>query len=128
MRKIWIVMCIVFFLSIPAFAKSRDVYPVSCNLLWTAIEDVLGNPGNYRILAINEAEQKTSFLVVGNLTAYTDTVALTERGDGCAMTLKISQVGPDDSDERGFRKRLAKSLARLQAGKAAQPTPAPGYE
>lgn len=124
MRKTLVVISLAFLTSIPAFARPHDVYPVSCNLLWSAIENVLENPGDYRVLTMDEAQQKASFVVVGDLTAYKDTVALMARGDGCMMTLKISQVGSDDSDERGFRKRLAKSLAKLQAGAKAKPAPA----
>lgn len=100
--------------SIPALAKPHDVYPVSCDVLWTAIKGTLGNSNDYSVISINEATLKASFTVVGNLTAYTDTVALTLQDSGCAMKLVVLQVGPDNSDERGFRKRLDKSLAKLR--------------
>ncbi len=128
MRNKLMVILFGFFTAIPAFAKAHDVYQVSCNTLWSAIETVLENPADYRVLTMNDAEQKASFFVVGELTTYTDTVAVTESGDGCAMNLKISQVGGDNSDERGFRKRLGKSLAKLQAGQPAKPTQAPGHQ
>jgi hypothetical protein len=100
-----------------ALAKPRDVYPVSCNDLWAAVHDTLDNPHNYGIVSINDIEQKASFTVVGNLTAYTDKVALTAKDGGCAMNAAFLEVGPDNSDWLQFHHRLAKSLAKLQAAK-----------
>jgi hypothetical protein len=68
-------------------------------------------------MSMNDVDQKASFIVVGNLTAYTDTVAVTAKDGGCAMKATILQVGADDSDWRQFHHRLEKSLAKLQAAK-----------
>lgn len=126
MYKTLVVVLFVLFSTIPAFAKSHDVYPVSCDVLWAAAKDVLQNPKDYSVVAMDEAGEKALFIVVGELTAYTDTVALTERDDGCAMNLRILQVGSDNADERGFRRRLGKSLAKAQAATPAKPRAAPG--
>ena len=126
MYKTLVVILFTSLSSVPAFAKPHDIYPVSCDVLWAAAKDVLENPKDYSVVAMDEAREKALFVVVGELTAYTDTVALSERGDGCAMNLKIVQVGSDNSDERGFRRRLSKALAKVQSAKPAQPTAAPG--
>jgi len=119
MRMVFAVL-LALFLVIPANAKSnRDVYPVSCDVLWTAVKNTLGNPRDYGILSVNDLQFRASFVVVGNLVMYTDRVALTERNNGCAMKLTMLQVGADNTDEHGFRKRFGKALAKLQA---AQPT------
>jgi len=46
---------------------------------------------------------------------------------GCEMKLATYQIGSDNSDERGFRHRLKRSLAKVQAANAAKPAAtAPG--
>jgi hypothetical protein len=114
---------VTLFWVIPANAKSnRDVYPVSCDVLWTAVKNTLENPKDYGVLSVNDLQYRASFVVVGNLVMYTDRLALTERDNGCAMKLSMSQVGADNSDERGFRKRFGKALAKLQAAKPRVPS------
>jgi hypothetical protein len=71
---------------------------------------------------MNDVEQRVAFIVVGDLTAYTDKVALTAKDGGCAMKATFLEVGADDSDWLQFHHRLEKSLARLQAAK---PKPVP---
>ena len=52
----------LFALTIPAFAKSHnEKQPVSCDDLWTAVTDTLGNPGNYRVVARDNEEMKANF-------------------------------------------------------------------
>lgn len=128
MRKALVVVFFLLFSSIQVFAKSHDIFPVSCDVLWAAVMDTLGNPNDFNILVVDEAGQKASFVVVGETTPYKDMVALAAQDGGCAMKLTIFQVGADNSDERGFRKRLNKSLAKLQAAKPAKPAGAPGQE
>jgi hypothetical protein len=129
MPKTLIVVFFALVFSTPTFAKSHDVFPMSCDDLWTAVKDTLGNPNDYNVIAVDEAAQKASFVVVGETTPYRDMVALAAKGGECSMKLTVLQVGPDNSDERGFRKRLAKSLARLQAGAPGEkPSPVKGQE
>jgi hypothetical protein len=117
MLKSFIASFFLLLVAAPALAQQRDVYPVSCDDLWAAVHDTLDNPHNYGILSMNDVERRASFTVVGNLTAYTDRVALTAKGSGCAMTAAFLEVGPDNSDYLQFHHRLARSLAKLQAGK-----------
>jgi hypothetical protein len=106
----------------PANAKSnRDVYPMSCDALWRAVKAALENPRDYGILSLNDLKLRASFVVVGNLVQYTDRITLTEQDQGCRMDLQMFQVGSDNSDERGFRHRLKRSLMKLEA---AEPTSA----
>jgi len=121
MQKTLVVAFFVLLSSTPSFAKSHDVFPVSCDVLWAAVRDTLGNPSDYNVIAVDEAGQKASFVVVGETTPYRNLVALAAQGDACAMKLTILQVGPDNSDERGFRKRLGKALAKVQAARPAKP-------
>ena len=93
-------------LGVPAFAKPKDVYPVSCDDLWAAVKDSLENTNNYAIVSMNDVAQIASFTVIGNLTAYKDRVALTAQDGGCALKSTFLQIGSDDSDWRQFRHRV----------------------
>jgi len=117
MSKFLIASFFLLVVTAPALAKSRDVYPVSCGDLWAAVHDTLDNPHNYVILSMNDVERRASFTVVGNLTAYTDKLALTATEGGCTMKATILQVGAADSDWRQFHHRLGRSLAKVQAAK-----------
>ncbi len=127
MHKALAVILLVFF-SVPVFAKPHDLYPVSCDVLWAAVKDTLGNQNDFSVIAVDETGQKASFVVVGETTPYRDMVALVARDNQCAMKLTMLQVGPDNSDERVFRKRLGKSLVKVQAATPAKPTRALGQE
>jgi hypothetical protein len=119
-------LCVASFLLIftmPAWGKIRQVYPVPCDDLWTAVKDTLGNQSNYGIVYMDEYRQKASFTVVGALIMYTHRLQLTANGSGCTLNANILQEGADDTDWRQFRKRLGKSLAKMQAAKPKPPVP-----
>jgi len=117
MFKLFVTSLFMLLFASTALAKPKDVYPVSCVDLWAAVKDSLENQSNYGILSMNDVAQSAAFTVVGNLTAYTDRIALTPRDGGCAMKATFLQIGPDNSDWRQFQHRLARSLQKLQAAK-----------
>jgi len=121
MFKSVVAFFLVVLFSVPAFAKPHDVYPVPCDAVWTAIKATLGNENDYKIVAINDYSLRASFVVVGSLKPYTNNVGLSAAENGCAMKLVVLQVGSENSDEMGFRKRLGKALAKLQAAPPAKP-------
>ena len=93
--------------AVPALAKSDpDFYPLSCDVLWTAVKSTLNNPNDYGVIAIDDLAQRASFVVVGDLTVFKDVVALKSQNKGCSIKLSIIQIGSDNSNERGFRGRL----------------------
>ncbi len=117
MCKVLITSFFLIVVTAPALAKPGNVYPVSCDDLWTAVKNTLDDPHNYGILSVDDAGLRASFVVVGNLTTYTDKVALTAKDGGCAMKATILEVGAANSDWLQFHHRLARSLAKLQAAK-----------
>lgn len=129
MGRTLIIVSFLLVSSLPVFAKNNhDVYPVGCDVLWTAVKDALGNPNDYGVSSMDDVNERASFVVIGSLTMYRDTVALTPRDNGCAMKLAMLQVGPDYSDERGFRNRLKRAMAKLQAADATKATGTRGQE
>jgi hypothetical protein len=124
MHKVFITSLFLILVAAPALAKSNDVYPVPCRDLWAAVHDTLDNPRNYGILSISDLDQRASFTVVGNLTPYTDRIALTAKDGGCAIKTAFLEVGPDNSDYLQFHHRVAKSLTKLQAAKSKASAPA----
>ncbi|MGP8173877.1 MAG: hypothetical protein ACLP7O_04940 [Terracidiphilus sp.] len=117
MFKFLVTSFFVLIVAAPALAKPTDVYPVSCNDLWVAVKDTLENPSNYTVISMDDLAQRSTFVVVGDLTQYTQKVALTATKDGCLAKAAISEIGPDNINWRQFHHRLAKSLAKLQAAK-----------
>jgi hypothetical protein len=128
MLKVLIASFFMLVIAAPVLAKSRDVYPVSCDDLWTAVKNSLDSPRDYGILSMNDVEQKASFTIIGSLTVYTDRISLTAKDGGCAMKATFIQEGPDDSDWRQFHHRLERSLAKLQAAKPKPAVTSTGQE
>jgi hypothetical protein len=113
-RKLLVVL-LVLLPSIPALAKSdRDYYPISCDVLWTAVKSTLNNPADYNVLVSDDLSHRAAFVVVGDLTVFKDVVILKSRDMGCSIKLAITQIGSDNSNERSFRGRLKRTLARMQ--------------
>ncbi len=75
---------------------------------------------------LDENGQRASFVVVGNLTQYTDRIALEPRDNSCELKAAFLEVGSDNDDFRQFHHRLAQSLTRLQAAKPKPPETGPG--
>lgn len=123
-RAIALALCILS-LAVPASPKTKDVravkgvYPVSCDDLWVAVKDTLGNKSNYSLASVNDLDLHASFIVVGDLILYTDRVTLYQKNGGCAIREEIKEVGAENPNTRAFNSRLEKSLERLQMAKAA---------
>jgi hypothetical protein len=111
-------------LAVPAFAKPKSaepvkgVYPVSCDDLWAAVKDTLGNKSNYDLGSVNDLDLHASFIVVGDLIVYTDRVTLFAKDGGCTIKEEIHEVGAENVNWRAFHRRLVRSLAKLQAAKS----------
>ncbi len=104
-------------LAIPAFAKPHNErQPISCDELWAAVTDTLGDTHNYRISALDSEQMRANFIVVGAVFAATNTVQLKPHTSGCEMQLRIGFTGADD--ESTFRSRIKRALKKLDAGKA----------
>lgn len=104
--------------AVPALARSNpDYYPIPCDVLWTAVMSTLNNPSNYSVIVSDDLNRRASFVVIGDLTVYRDVVTLKSQDKGCIARLNITQVGSDNSNERSFRGRLKRTLARMQRPK-----------
>ena len=101
----------------PALAKPMDVYPVSCNDLWVAVKDTLGNQRDYAVISEDDAGLMARFVVIGVSNRYTDRVTLIAKDGGCLAKATVPEDGPGNGDWRQFQHRLAKSLVKLQAAK-----------
>jgi len=128
MRKFLIPTFLLLVFAVPALAKSVDVYPVSCDDLWAAVKDTLANTNNYGVAWMDDLNKRASFVVIGDLTQYTERVALVPQEGGCWAKARVLEVGPADDEWRQFQHRIAKSLAKLQAAKPKAPAPVPAPE
>jgi hypothetical protein len=105
---------------VPAFAKP---YPLPCNDLWSAVTDVLGNTGNYKIVAVDEEQMKASFIVIGALYPGINAMNLKSKDNGCDLQIRMGFTGNDD--EGLLRSRVNHAVAKRKAAKPAPPAPAP---
>ncbi|UWZ86877.1 hypothetical protein [Occallatibacter riparius] len=124
MLKLVLVAFFLLISSVPSWSRSSEEYPVSCDVVWGAVKDTLySNPRDYGIQSMNNVEWRASFIVLGNLTVFTDRVELRTTDSGCAMKTNIIQIGPDNSDWRRFHKRVGRAIDKMQAASGAPATP-----
>jgi hypothetical protein len=124
MLKLALVAFFLLISSVPSYSRSKEDYPTSCDVVWAAVKDTLySNPRDYGIQSMNSVEWRASFIVLGNLTTFTDRVELTTTDTGCVMKTNIIQIGPDNSDWRRFHKRVGRAIDKVQA--ATNPTASP---
>ncbi len=122
MAKFMVVALLFFLLAVPAFGKAHnDIYPASCNDLWDAVKDTLGNAANYHILAMDDSGMTASYVIVGALRERVNSVALNPRDNGCELQVQSPVSGYANDDESPFRKRVGRSLAKLNAAKPSVP-------
>jgi len=105
-----LVFILLLALATPAFAKP---YPIPCSDLWSAVTDTLGNQGNYKIVATDYEEMKSSFIVVGALYPGVNALFLKPQGNGCGLQVKRGFTGNDD--ESALRGRVNRALAKRKA-------------
>jgi hypothetical protein len=113
----------VFLIAAPAFGKSHnDAHGLTCDELWSAVKDTLGNQGNYIISSMSEENQTARFVIVGTPQHMTNSVALVAKSKGCQMKISAPFDGLGIDEDGVFRNRVAHVLSKRKA--AAQVKPA----
>jgi hypothetical protein len=109
--------------AVPSFCKThKDMYPVSCSVLWPAVKDALRNSGKYGILGIDNTEMTASLMIGGALSGQrVNSVVLNAKGDTCEMQIQSTYSGLAHNDAGDFKKRVDDSLARQQAAQPSEP-------
>lgn len=120
MARFTVVTFLLVLVSIPAFGKDRNIYPVDCSELWSAVRDTLGVAGDYTVFASDDEERTASYTIVGAQHQRVNSVALNSKDAGCEMLVKAPYSGNSNDDEGLFRKRVGRSLAKLQAAKTSE--------
>jgi hypothetical protein len=115
--KAVVLIMFVFLLSLPALAKPRDVFPGSCDNVWSAIAATLSEGRNYGIVSMDDLNERATFTVIGDLTVRTDKVTLVPVDGGCQM-----KIGRDANRFGQFRRALLPKPAEEVDG------PAPGRQ
>ncbi len=102
--------------AVPSFSKThKDVYSVSCGVLWPAVKDTLRNSGKYGILGIDNAEMTASFVIGGTLGGKRiNSVVLNAKGETCELQVQTAYSGLVHDDAGDFKKRVDESLAKVQ--------------
>ena len=116
MRRFAVVTLMLLIGTGPSFAKThKDMYSVSCSVLWPAVKDALRNSGKYGILGIDNTEMTASFVIGGTLSGKRiNSVVLNAKGDTCEMQVQTAYSGLIHNDEGDFKKRVDESLAKAQ--------------
>jgi hypothetical protein len=118
------VLLACFLLAVPAFAKSHNAQPVSCDQLWSAVKDTLGNHGNYSILSMSDEKQIARFVIIGTSQPLTNSVTLVAKKNGCQMKVSAPFDGIGIDEEGVFRNRVAHMLAKQKLAEPAKPADA----
>jgi hypothetical protein len=122
------VAALLLIVASPSFAKThKDVYPVSCGTLWTAVKDTLRNSGKYGILGLDNTEMTASFSIgIGAIgQKRMNSVALNANGDTCEMVVQSGFSGLTNDDAGDFKKRVDKSLSAQQPSSQSAPPAKP---
>jgi len=113
----FLLLPLLFSLAVSGVAKPHnEKQPIPCSDLWTAVNETLGDAGNYKIVAMDNDQMKANFIVVGARFAQMNLVELKPRESGCELQLRIGFTGADD--EGAFRNRVSRALKKLNAAKA----------
>jgi hypothetical protein len=117
MKRFAVVPLLILLFAMPSFCKThKEVYSVSCSVLWPAVKDALRNSGRYGILGIDNTEMTASFVIGGTLGGKRiNSVVLNGKGDTCEMQIQTAYSGLAHNDAGDFKKRVDESLARLKA-------------
>ena len=126
MERYLFLTLLLLVLAAPAIAKPHSTVPVPCSDLWSAVEDTLGNAGNYTILASDDSGMTASFTVVEALRMRVNSVALNPEDTGCKLQVKTVSGDSANEDEAPFRKRVEHFLERLKAAKPSAPAKTAG--
>lgn len=126
MRRFAVLTLMLTMVAGPSFAKThKEVYPVTCAVLWPAVKDTLRNSGKYGILGIDGTEMTASFVIGGSLGGKRiNSVVLNAKGDSCEMQIQTAFSGLAHNDEGDFKKRVDASLAEQQKAQPPAPPPA----
>ena len=116
MKRFIAVAVLLSLAAVPSFCKThKEVYQVGCNVLWSAVKDVLRNSGKYGIISISDPEMTASYNIGGTLTGKrVNSVVLNEKSEGCEMQVQTAYSGLGNNDEGDFKKRVDESLAKMQ--------------
>jgi len=126
MRRFAVVTLMLLIAAGPSFAKThKDMYSVSCAVLWPVVKDTLRNSGKYGIVGIDNTEMTASFVIGGTLGGKRiNSVVLNAKGDACEMQVQTAYSGFVHNDEGDFKKRVDEFLAKQQPpAPPAQPSP-----
>ncbi len=125
MKRIIALALMLLIAANPSFAKNRkDMYSVSCSVLWSAVKDTLRNSGKYGVLGMDGTEMTASYSVgFGSLgQKRINSVVLNAKGDNsCEMQVQSGFGGLGTDDAGDFKKRVDKALAQLQSSPPAAP-------
>jgi hypothetical protein len=134
--RVTVVGMLALALAMPAFGAGdktyKNVYPVACSQLWSAVKIALANPENYKDVQSDDEKMSAEYnvkhsihwSVVGAVNQGKNHVSLAPAGTQCEMSVVSMYSGLSHNDQGDFKKRVDKALAELPAPKPAESTKA----
>ncbi len=105
----------------PAFARSHPAKPpVPCSDVWNAVTQTLDDSREYTIIFVDGSQMRAVFSVFAARFPQIDAVKLKPHQGTCELNIRMGFTGNDD--EWAFRRRVNRSLQRLETAKV---SPAP---
>jgi hypothetical protein len=89
--------------------------------LWDAVQDTIKNSGAYSLVVADNNAMTASYTINGALRHRENSVHLETQGTNCEMQIQSSYSGLAHDDAGDFNKRVAESLAKLNAPKPSDP-------
>jgi hypothetical protein len=130
MMRTKLVVLMSLALALPAFGKTyKNSYTMSCNDLWGAVKDTLGNQDNYAQVKIDDEHLKADYQpkhsvhvdITGTVLQRMNHVTLVSKGAGCEMEVVSNWSGWGHEDQGDFKKRVDGALAKPKAAKPSEP-------
>jgi hypothetical protein len=111
---------LLLILAVPAFARSHQSKPpIPCSDVWNAVTVTLADSSNYTLIATDSSQLKAVFSVFGARYPQINSVRLKPRNGSCELQIRMGFTGCDD--EWAFRRRVNRSLSKLEAAKPTAP-------
>ncbi len=127
--RLGLIFLLSLFLARPAIGKTyKDIYPVPCGDVWSAVKVVLSDAEQYNVAESDDAgmtakyqpKHKVHASISGTVLQRMNHVTLISKGATCEMQVVSNFSGFEHNDRDDFKKRVDDALAKQ---KSDPPTP-----
>jgi len=99
------------FFKTPLKEVHTEIFDVTCNVLWIALNDTLKKSGKYDVLGVDDSDTIAVYMV-GRIDLHFDWVILKSEQNNCAMQIMVSFPKERSHDAGDLIKRVQASLSK----------------